>query len=231
MRIPIPFKDFLPIEAVKQLSQLVAQPALVNALKDAAQKLGLKEPLQASNIQQILQQAGRWMESVAEPWLRDSQPGLTPGINATGELFSSRWCTHRICSNAIAQLNHLQSRFAETNKLDSQLRNLLIGLTSAQSVLVVPNMSIAVYLVAQARRSSSKPTQWVLPRVDCVRLPQAGSTQGGNLRTILDSAQARTIEIGTTQDCTPNDFEEAMRVAGSTLLLASPNSLHVNSSP
>ena len=65
MRIPIPFKDLLPIEAVKQLSQLVVQPSLVAALKDAAQKLGLKEQLQPGNIQQILQQAGRWMESVA----------------------------------------------------------------------------------------------------------------------------------------------------------------------
>ena len=97
MRIPIPFKDLLPIEAVKQLSQLVVQPSLVAALKDAAQKLGLKEQLQPGNIQQILQQAGRWMESVAEPWLRDAKPGLMPGINATGELFSTRWCTHRIC--------------------------------------------------------------------------------------------------------------------------------------
>ena len=225
MRIPIPFKDLLPIEAVKQLSQLVVQPSLVAALKDAAQKLGLKEPLQPGNIQQILQQAGRWMESVAEPWLRDAKPGLMPGINATGELFSSRWCTHRICSDAIAQLNHLQSRFAETTKLDSQLRNLLVGLTGAQSVLVAPNMSIAMYLVALAGNSSSTPTQWVLPRVDCIRLPQAGNAQGGNIRAILDSAHAPTVEIGTTQDCSSSDFENQLTQAGSTLLLASPNSL------
>ena len=67
MRIPGPFKDLLPVEAVKQLSQLVAQPALISALKDAAQKLGWKDTLQASNIQQILQQTGKWMESVSEP--------------------------------------------------------------------------------------------------------------------------------------------------------------------
>ena len=80
MRFPIPFKDLLPIDTIKQLSQLVSQPTLVNAIKEAAQKIGLKDPFQSGNIQQVLQQAGRWMESVTEPWLADSKPGLLPGI-------------------------------------------------------------------------------------------------------------------------------------------------------
>ncbi len=226
MRFPIPFKDLLPVEAIKQLSQLVSQPTLVNAIKEAAQKIGLKDQFQSGNIQQILQQAGRWMESVSEPWLRDVQPGLMPGINATGELFSSRWCTHRLCSDAITQMNHLQSRYAETVKLDQQLRNLLIGLTSAQSVVVVPNTTVALYVLALANASSSKePIRWVLPRVDCVGLPQAGAIQSGNVRAILDQARVTTFEIGTNQDCTERDFFDAFQESGSRLLMASPNSL------
>ena len=123
MRFPIPFKDFLPVETIKQLSQLVSKPTLVNAMKEAAQKIGIKDPFQAGNIQQILQQAGRWMENASEPWLRNAQPGLLPGINATGELFSSRWCTHRLCNEAISQMNHIESRYAESIKLDQKLRN------------------------------------------------------------------------------------------------------------
>lgn len=229
MRIPIPFKDLLPVEAVKQLSQLVAQPALVSALKDAAQKLGIKDQLQASNLQQILQQAGRWMESVSEPWLRGAQPGLTPGINATGELFSNRWCTHRMCADAIGQVSQLSSHYAETTKLDSQLRNLLIGLTSAQAVLVVPNLSIALYLAAVAHNSGVTKARWVLPRVDCVRMPLSGTAQGGNIRAVLDQAGAHVFEIGTNQDCTLVDFEESLREPNSNLLLASPNSLSCQS--
>ena len=230
MRFPIPFKDLLPIEAIKQLSQLVSQPTLMNAMKEAAQKIGLKDQFQSGNIQQILQQAGRWMESAAEPWLRNAQPGLLPGINATGEFFSSRWCSHRLCSEAITQVNHLQSHFAETNKLDPQLRNLLIGLTSAQTVAVVPSTTLALYVLALAAGTASKECgRWVLPRVDCVRLPQAGATQGGNVRTILDQANAKTLEIGTNQDCMPNDFAEAFQEAGSRLLIASPNSLPAES--
>lgn len=225
MRFPIPFKDLIPVEAIKQLSQLVSQPTLVNAMKEAAQKIGLKDQFQSGNIQQILQQAGRWMESAAEPWLRNAQPGLLPGINATGEFFSNRWCSHRLCSDAIAQMNHLQSHFAETVKLDQQLRNLMIGLTSAQVVAVVPSATLALYVLALADSSTKERARWVLPRVDCVRLPQAGATQGGNVRTILDQANAKTMEIGTNQDCMLNDFEEAFREVGSRLLIASPNSL------
>jgi len=229
MRFPIPFKDLLPIEAVKQLSQLVSQPTLINAIKEAAQKIGLKDQFQSGNIQQILQQAGRWMESVSEPWLRNAQTGLMPGINATGELFSSRWCTHRLCADAIAQMNHLQSRYAETIKLDQQLRNLLIGLTSAQSVVVVPSTTVALYVLALANGSAREPIRWVLPRVDCVRLPQAGAMQGGNVRAILDQANARTIEIGTNQDCMPSDFVEALHESGARLLMTSPNALPAES--
>ena len=226
MKIPIPFKDLLPIETVKQLSQLVGQPALMSALKDAAQKLGIKDPLHSNNLQQVLQQASRWMESISEPWLRSAHPGLTPGINATGELFSNRWCAHRMGSEAISQLHHLQSRYAETTKLDSQWRNLMVGLTGAQSALAVPNLSIAMYLIAMARNNetSNKP-RWVLPRVDCIRLPQTGTAHGGNLRSLLDLAGCNVMEIGTNQDCSQQDFEQALQPADSILLLASPNSL------
>ena len=229
MRFPIPFRDLLPIEAIKQLSQLVSQPTLVNAIKEAAQKIGLKDQFQSGNIQQILQQAGRWMESVSEPWLRNAQTGLMPGINATGELFSSRWCSHRLCPEAITQMNHLQSRYAETIKLDQQLRNLLIGLTSAQAVVVVPSTTVALYVLALANASSKEPTRWVLPRVDCVRIPQAGAMSGGNVRAILDSANAHTTEIGTNQDCMPSDFVEPLHEIGARLLLASPNALPAES--
>jgi len=126
-------------------------------------------------------------------------------------------------------MNHLQSHFAESVKLDLQLRNLLIGLTSAQVVAVVPSTTLALYVIALADSSSKEHARWVLPRVDCVRLPQAGATQGGNVRTILDQANAKTVEIGTNQDCMPNDFDEALREAGSRLLISSPNSLPAES--
>ena len=233
MRIPGPFKDLLPVETLKQLSQLVGQPALISALKDAAQKLGLSEALQANNIQQILQQTGKWMESVSEPWLRNSKPGLTPGINATGELFSGRWCTHRMGPEAIGILNQLNSQYAETTKLDTQLNHLLMGMTSAQSVLIVPNISIALYLAATADLASGKGSQggsqWVLPRVDCIRIPQSGIAPGGNVRAILDQAKVRTIEIGTMQDCTRSDFSEALSEPNGILLLASPNAIPIES--
>ncbi len=225
MRFPNPLKDLLPVETIKQLSQLVSQPTLVQAMKEAAQKIGLKDPFQSGNIQQILQQAGRWMESAADPWMRHSAPGLMPGVNATGELFSSRWCTHRLCPEAIAQRNHIESRYAETTKLDQKLRNLLIGLTSAPAVFLAPSMPMALYLVAIANNVAKQPKQWILPRVDCIRLPQAGSMQGGNVRSILDQANASVLEIGTNHDCTSIDFEENMRGNDHQLLLASLNSL------
>jgi seryl-tRNA(Sec) selenium transferase len=226
MQFPIPFKDLLPIETVKQLSQLVTQPTLMTALKDAAQKLGInKESLQPAQLQQILLQAGRWMESVSEPWLQSAQPGLTPGINATGEVFSTRWCSHRMSPEVVHLHARLQSQFAETNKLDSQLRLMLMGVTGAPDAFVVPNVSIALYLIAQLKQNEGK-KNWVLPRMDCIRLPLPGSSTGANVRTILDNAKATTTEIGSVQDCTLQDFETAIANNETTLLLASPTSIN-----
>jgi L-seryl-tRNA(Ser) seleniumtransferase len=221
------------MEAVKQLSQLVAQPALVNAIKETAQKLGIKEPLTSGNFQQILQQAGRWMESVSEPWTHNAAPGLAPGVNATGELFSGRWSTHRLGDHAMRQLQLVYSHYSETTKLDSQLRDHLIGMTGAQAAIVFPNLSIALHAVAIASSEHDKPdsrAQWILPRVDGIRLPQSGSN-GGQIRNILDASRVSTVEIGSIQDCNESDFRAGMQADQARLILVSPNALPIDLQP
>lgn len=224
MKVPLPLKDFLPIETVKQLSQLVAQPSLVNALRETAQKLGFKDQFQAANLQQILRQAGEWFENITDPWMANVRPGMTPGINATGELISSRWCSNRMHPTVIALTSQLQSRFADSAKLDTQLRNLLLGVTGAQSVLVLPSMTTAFQLVAMARQSIPN-SKWVLPRMECIRLTQTGNTAVGSLRDLLDACNSRTVEVGTSQDCSIVEFENAQLNAESLIVVTSPSAI------
>lgn len=215
MKIPNPLRDLLPTESIKQLSQLVNQPAIYSALKDAAQKLGWKDGNQLNNVQDMLQQAGRWMEQWVDPWGSASKTvGLRAGINATGEVFNSRWTHHRECDQAIQLASLLASTYTEPNQLDTRLRHLLMGLTSAQEVLVVPNISIAVWLVATSTipksNANASESTVVLPRADCIRLPTNGNCNGSNLKEILDRSGTTVREIGTADDCTENDFRTAL---------------------
>ncbi len=101
MQIP-PF-GFGPSEAMKQVSQWLGNPALNQAIKEAAQKLGIKEVPSAASVQEVLRQAGKWIERTAEPWFANSDSStrraLETGINATGELFHSRWTTQPLSPN------------------------------------------------------------------------------------------------------------------------------------
>lgn len=230
MKIPNQLRDLLPTESIKQLSQLVNQPAIYTALKDAAQKLGWKDGTQLSNVQDMLQQAGRWMEHWVDPWGATSKSvGLRAGINATGEVFSARWTHHRECDQAVQLASLLASTYTEPNQLDKRLRHLLMGQTSAQEVLVVPSVSIAIWLVANSARvaansganTSNSETIAVLPRADCIRIPINGNSTGSNLKEILDRSGITVREIGTSDDCTEHDFRSAMTQSVKMLFLAS----------
>ncbi|MFN9434876.1 MAG: hypothetical protein ACK6DC_08055, partial [Planctomycetota bacterium] len=100
MPIP-PFRSLGPSEAIKQLAQWVNQPMLTHALKEAAQKLGVREVPSLASLQELLRQAGRWIDVATDPWSENQAGFFTPGINATGEWFSGRWTGPRFAPDTL----------------------------------------------------------------------------------------------------------------------------------
>ncbi len=81
MKFPNQFRQFLPTEAVKQVAQFIGNPKLAEALKDAAEKAGFKDSFSSSSlqpIQQIFENASRWMENVSKQF-SDGQPPTSWG--------------------------------------------------------------------------------------------------------------------------------------------------------
>ncbi len=222
MQFP-PIRGWFPTEAIKQLSQLVNQPALANALKETAQRLGWKEGSPLAQFQDVVKQAGRWAESMVEPWMQHQDGRHKAGINATGEIFNARWTTNRVPSETLALSALLRSTYSECGDVQAKLTQQFMSLTGAQEVVVAPNLSIAVWLVAATANQDSSIREIVLPRVHCIRVPCSSVAGGVPLRTILDEAHARTIEIGSAQDCSADDFQTALHDASQMLLVASPS--------
>ncbi len=224
MRIPPNLRDMFPfpVETIKQLAQMVGQPQLVTALKEAAEKVGIKEPFGPGGVQQILQQAGRWVDAVTEGFTgRPAALGGIAGVNATGELFSHRWCNSPVSVPSAQSWLELMGSYADAEVSSSQLKALILQCTGASDAFVVSNTTAALYATALAGSGST----WVVPRVDCIKVPRFGVTSPSSLRDTLDSAGAQVREVGSNQECNHADIQLATSDPSSAVLLSSPNSL------
>jgi len=227
MQIP-PF-GFGPTEALKQVSQWLGNPAINQAIKDAAQKLGMKEVPSAASLQEALRQAGKWLERTAEPFFSgdasSTQRPLENGINATGELFHSRWTAAPLSQNACQLAAYLHSGYSQDQGIQQELQRLLVSATGAADALVVVNIPTAIQLVVQSWMHDQKQpsAHVILPRVACLRIPVSGNASGVHLRTLIDTVGAAVTEIGSSSDCLHDDYAKATASHdGSLIFQATP---------
>jgi L-seryl-tRNA(Ser) seleniumtransferase len=218
MPIP-PFRGFGPSEAMKQLAQLVNQPVLTNAFREAAQKLGIREVPSLSSLQELLRQAGRWIDVATEPWAENQGKLLVPGINATGECFSGRWTASKLSPDAMAILNLIHANTTEDSDVQGHCRTALCGATGAADALVAPNLGIAIHLAVQGLRASDRIEGVVLPRKCSVRIPSGPSHGGSMLPDMLEACGLPVREIGSSRECLASDFDRSLDAAKQLLLL------------
>ena len=217
-----PFKGFSPAEALKQFTQLVNQPALTNAIKEAAQKLGLNDLNPMANVQEILRQAGRWVETTVEPWSQLDRASLIPGINATGEWFNARWTAPQLLKDVSSIAPLVYGSFTQDSAVEPQLKKLLLAMTGAADALVTPNVASAVFLAAKAYQHSGLIDEIVLPRIHCIRIPSSVSHGGVHVRSIIDAAGAPVAEIGSSTDCQAEDYRRAIASNRTLLVVSTP---------
>jgi L-seryl-tRNA(Ser) seleniumtransferase len=222
MQIP-PF-GFGPSEAFKQVSQWLGNPALNHAIKEAAQKLGINEVPSTASVQEILRQAGKWLEKAANPYFSDEAPAtqrpLENGINATGELFNSRWTAQPLSPNACALAAYLHAGYSQDTQVAQELHKSLISASGAADALVIANIPTAIQLVVKAwlhNHPQANP-QVILPRIACVRIPISGSPSGVQFRPLIDATGAHTIEIGSNSDCLHDDYAKATALHSHSLI-------------
>lgn len=225
MKVPSPFKDLLPfpIEKIKEMAQLVGQPQWVSAVKEAVEKVGGKDPFGPGGILQFLQQASRWAETMAEPFVGSGKPGTqNAGVNGTGELFSSRWTNGLLTQDVLASQLLLAGQPSEANRVSEDLRSLAVGLMGGIDALVVSNTTSAIAAVAMSQPESSA---CVLPRVDCVRPFRFGVSSVSSLRAILDEAGVIVNEIGSNHECLRSDWESIHHPESVSVLTATPGGM------
>jgi seryl-tRNA(Sec) selenium transferase len=215
MKFPNQFRQFLPTEAVKQVSQFIGNPKLADALRDAAEKAGFKDTFTHSSlqpIQQVFENASRWMENFSKQFTDGSPHDFAgAGINATGELFSPRWLGLPLSPQQSWMLSGSIRGTIDSTHVSQELTRLVLSKTGAQEVIFVNSMAAGLATVASSTNRIESQTKWILPRQNCIRIPRFGDSSVASIRDILDDSRINVVEVGTNQDC---DVEELDKVVG-----------------
>ncbi len=217
MRLPSILKDLLPSDSVKQLMDLVNQPNLVSGLKDAAQQLGWKEAWGTTQLQHAMMQTKKWMETFNSRWASENHETLRLGLNATGQLFSSRWSSVPLSSQAISTFAVVAGGYSEPHAITNDLNRLLIEITGAQACLVTHNIEQSLILLRHALPASKR---WAIPRADSIRL-----ASGCDVATLLSNDNAQVIEVGASNSCMPDDYIRAIEAGAGGFLTVEPSRL------
>lgn len=220
MPIP-PFRGLGPSEAIKQLTQWVNQPMLTHAFKEAAQKLGIREVPSLSGLQELLRQAGRWIDAATEPWSESQTRPLVPGINGTGEWISGRWTASKLAPDTLALLHLIHTHTTEDIEVERRCSMALMGATGAADALVLPNVGAALDAAVRGLFVAHRIERVVLPRQYCIRVPSGPSPGGSMLPDMLEACGVPVREIGSNSECLASDFERAFDSPKQLLMIAS----------
>jgi len=217
MRLPSILKDLLPSDSVKQLMDLVNQPNLVSGLKDAAQQLGWKEAWGTTQLQHAMMQTKKWMETFNSRWASENHETLRLGVNATGQLFSSRWSSVPLSSQAISTFAVIAGGYTEPSAIAQDLNRLLIGLTGGHACVVTHSIEQALMLLRQGLPATKR---WAIPRADAIRL-----ASGCDLAALLSAEATTVIEVGASNACLPDDYARAIEAGAGGILTVEPSRL------
>lgn len=221
MKFPNKLQDILPSETVRQFFELVNQPTLVAGLKEAAQKMGLKDAWPSTELKEVLQQARQWLGSVTHSGSAEGL-SITPVVNGTGEVFSNRWMATPMGQDALRAQTIASQNFSIGRSVESLHRD-LAELFGAEAALVVESLPSAISLLTG---HPSLPLNWIIPRADCIRLPRSClNSKAIDLRDLIAYRQVRVVEVGASVECSVDDLTKAVEDSNGTVITCWPSGL------
>ncbi len=197
IKLPFNFKD-IPTDAVRRVIELLNQPQLVQTVREAAQQVGATTDWGTAQVQESMRQAKRWLDSVSGRWTSQIPPSTAPIVNATGDVFSSRFSIAALSNTAASAYASFVSGYSDDQAIISETHRKLADACGTQAVLVLPSVAIALQAIAGHRMTNAG---WIVPRSNALRLPN-----GGDVFSILQCF-GKLIEAGAVNTCSAEDLE------------------------
>ena len=216
VKIPTRFEDLLPPAALGKILEVLKQPALSGAVRDALHRVGIKDASPVEQVQEAWQQARDWVGQLANRMVNPvhANPQL---INATGELARAEWQGFPMAP-AVAEAYGVQAvNFHFAARLEEASQHATIKLLQVDDALFTNSLASALQLIQGAFKSCA------VSRADTVRIPGFG-----DIGAMLNAGKQHIHEAGATNGATEEDWSRIVTSAEQVILLVSPNSLSPN---
>jgi L-seryl-tRNA(Ser) seleniumtransferase len=212
-RIPSGLQQLLPPLAANKLVELMNQPNLASAVREAAQKLGWQDANAPAQVQELWHQAKQWFESaVVSPESTDAPRSAF--LNGTGEIFSSSVAGIPL-PTGIAELASRTVGYASVDAIEKATIRKLCELSGAEDALVVHNVEQAIRLLAKLEEAKDG---WIIPRSDFVSW-----SARSHLGSCLSESAIPILTVGSINHCSIAELRAAIRGTRHGVLRQSPN--------
>jgi seryl-tRNA(Sec) selenium transferase len=213
VKIPTKFEDLLPPAALGKILDVLNQPALSGAVRDALHRVGIKDASPVEQVQEAWQQARDWVGQLANRMVSPvhANPQL---INATGELARAEWQGFPMAPSVAEAYSIQAMNFHSASRLEEAAQHATIKLLQTDDALFTNSLATALQLIQGAFKSCA------VSRADTVRIPGFG-----DIGAILTASHQQVHEVGATNGATEEDWSRTITHAEQAILLVSPNSL------
>ncbi|MDX1928560.1 MAG: hypothetical protein SFV81_18665 [Pirellulaceae bacterium] len=217
VKIPTKFEDLLPPAALGKIIEVLNQPALSGAVRDALHRVGIKDASPVEQVQEAWQQARDWVGQLANRMVSPVQ-GNPQLINATGELARAEWQGFPMAPS-VAEAYGIQAvNFHSATRLEEAALHATTKLMQVDDALFTNSLATALQLILNAFKGCA------VSRADTVRIPGFGDI-GAMLKPSLSADSQPVHEVGATNGATEEDWSRSITNADQAILLISPNSL------
>jgi seryl-tRNA(Sec) selenium transferase len=224
VKIPRRLDELLPAMAMERLLDVLQQPDLSNKVREAMNKVGLRDATPLDKVKVAWQQARSWLDSLTE-----SHSELTDGarvLNATGQLLHPRFAavpsTPSVAYGYAKSAANYQLKDAIHFKVERTVEQIFGQSSGSSRVILLSSIAETLRLLGCSERSRDG---IVISRADSVRIPGVG-----DVRAMLEHCVHPLLEIGAANGVSGHDWTQALTSANQLLVLSSPNNLLANES-
>ncbi len=217
VKIPTKFEDLVPPTAMGKILDVLNQPAISGAVREALSRVGLKDASPIDQVQEAWQQARDWVGQLANRFAYSVQPNPHV-INATGELVRADCSGFPMAPSVVEAYANQAISFQDRTRLDDACHHAATAAMGGEEAVCTSSLASAIQAVCSGFSSC------VVSRADMVRVPGFG-----DIRAML-ALHGQLREVGATNGASHDDWSAAVTSADQAILLVSPNSLSVGES-
>ncbi len=219
VKIPKRLEELLPAAAMEKVLDVLQQPGISGTVRDALNKVGLKDANPLGQVQDAWQQARSWLDALASQVGEAKQPASV--INATGQLFRPEFTGVPLASSVAYGYAKSAAAFQLHAAVEARANQVARGVLGGTHVwLNAPLATLQLLQIQPATSARPRVSKIVVSRADLVRI-----SGWGDVRSMLTAGGGQIVEVGAANGATSRDWSAAFEASTDVLLLVSPNNL------